>query len=80
MALVFSSLNHPQRVALAAELHSRPFLKLRAPERVSHIAVFGHGRNHNAEAPPELLAGRGGPFAAASYFGRATIQTHPGSV
>ncbi|WBS00947.1 DUF3422 domain-containing protein [Pseudoduganella sp. SL102] len=63
MSFVFSSLNHPQRVPLAAELHSRPFLKLRAPERVSHIAVFGHGRNNNAQAQHELLA------ALCAHFG-----------
>lgn len=66
MPFVFSSLNHPQRVPLAAELHSRPFLKLRAPERISHIAVFGHGRNHNAAAQHELLA------ALCAHFGVAT--------
>ncbi|GGY94999.1 DUF3422 family protein [Pseudoduganella plicata] len=55
MTLVFSSLNHPQRVPLAAELHSRPILKLRAPELVSHLAVFGHGRGDNADAQHVLL-------------------------
>ncbi|QGZ38546.1 putative membrane-anchored protein [Pseudoduganella flava] len=66
MAFVFSSLNHPQRVALAAELHSRPFLKLRAPERLSHIAVFGHGRGNNAEAQHELLTNLCAHFGAAA--------------
>ena len=66
MALVFSSLNHPQRVPLAAELHSRPFLKLRAPELISHIAVFGHGRGDNATAQHELL------MTLCRHFGVAT--------
>ncbi|MBL8831463.1 MAG: DUF3422 domain-containing protein [Rhodospirillales bacterium] len=30
---------HPQRVALANEVHARPFLSLTAPERASHVAM-----------------------------------------
>ncbi len=40
MSIVFSSLNHSLRVPLAAEIHSRPFLKLDAPELISHFAVY----------------------------------------
>ncbi|WP_228893204.1 DUF3422 family protein [Pseudoduganella aquatica] len=40
MSIVFSSLNHSLRVPLAAEIHSRPFLKLEAPELISHFAVY----------------------------------------
>lgn len=40
MSLVYASLNHPQRVPLAAEAHSRPFLQLSAPESLSHLAVY----------------------------------------
>src|SRR5450830_328445 len=40
MSIVYASLNHPLRVPLAAEVHSRPFLHLRAPESLSHIAVY----------------------------------------
>jgi uncharacterized membrane-anchored protein len=36
-------LNHPARVPLAAELHSRPFLRLDPPEAITHLAVC-HGR------------------------------------
>lgn len=36
----FFELNHPLRVPLAAEIHSRPFLKLHAPELLSHLAVY----------------------------------------
>lgn len=32
-------LNHPDRVPLAAELHSRPFLRLDPPEAITHLAV-----------------------------------------
>lgn len=40
MSIVYASLNHPQRVALAAEVHSRPFLHLQAPETLTHFAVY----------------------------------------
>ncbi|GAC1315630.1 MAG: DUF3422 domain-containing protein [Collimonas sp.] len=40
MTIIYSSLNHALRVPLAAEIHSRPFLKLEAPELVSHFAVY----------------------------------------
>ncbi len=36
----FFELNHHLRVPLAAEIHSRPFLKLHAPELLSHLAVY----------------------------------------
>ena len=45
MALNFFELNHSARVPLAAEIHSRPFLKLKAPEVVSHIAVLSDTGN-----------------------------------
>lgn len=35
----FFELNHRDRVPLAAEIHSRPFLNLAAPELISHVAV-----------------------------------------
>lgn len=42
--MIFSSLNHALRVPLAAEVHSRPFLHLRGPEAVTHLAVYaGNG-------------------------------------
>ncbi|HYD80513.1 MAG TPA: DUF3422 domain-containing protein [Paucimonas sp.] len=40
MAIPYSSLNHPLRVPLAAEVHSRPFLRMTAPESVTHLAVY----------------------------------------
>lgn len=33
------SLNHPLRLALASEIHSRPFLVFEAPARISHLAI-----------------------------------------
>ena len=41
MSIIYSSLNHDLRVPLAAEIHSRPFLQLDAPEVISHLAVYG---------------------------------------
>lgn len=43
MAIVYSSLNHHLRVPLAAEVHSRPFLLLEAPESLTHLAVCSNG-------------------------------------
>jgi uncharacterized membrane-anchored protein len=43
MAIVYSNLNHPLRVPLAAEVHSRPFLRMNAPESVTHLAVYPRG-------------------------------------
>jgi uncharacterized membrane-anchored protein len=40
MTIVYSRLNHALRVPLAAEVHSRPFLRLDAPESISHLAVY----------------------------------------
>ena len=40
MPIVYSSLNHPQRVSLAAEVHSRPPMRLNAPETLTHLAVL----------------------------------------
>ncbi|KQV87190.1 hypothetical protein ASD15_28530 [Massilia sp. Root351] len=50
MSIVYSSLNHSLRVPLAAEIHSRPFLKLEAPELISHFAVYRNADN-GAGAP-----------------------------
>ena len=43
MPIVYSTLNHPLRVPLAAEIHSRPPMRLEAPEKITHLAI--HGRN-----------------------------------
>ncbi|MFM7523519.1 MAG: DUF3422 family protein [Betaproteobacteria bacterium] len=52
MTIVFSTLNHSQRVALAAEIHSRPPVRLEAPEAITHLAV--HGRNEPLVAADKL--------------------------
>ncbi len=70
MNIAFSSLNHVMRVPIAAEIHSRPFLKLEAPESISHLAVFRDGDNHgpphsNALSQHALLAELCGQFGVA---------------
>jgi uncharacterized membrane-anchored protein len=40
MTMIYSSLNHALRVPLAAEVHSRPSLRLDGPESVTHLAVY----------------------------------------
>ncbi len=52
MSIVFSTLNHPLRVPLAAEIHSRPPVRLEAPEAITHLAI--HGRNE-PRAPGDRL-------------------------
>lgn len=36
----FAKLNHSMRVPLSAEIHSRPFLQLQAPESLTHFALY----------------------------------------
>jgi uncharacterized membrane-anchored protein len=40
MTNTYSNLNHPLRISLAAEIHSRPFMRLQAPETLTHFAVY----------------------------------------
>jgi uncharacterized membrane-anchored protein len=78
IAVTYSNLNHPQRVPLAAEIHSRPFLRLVAPEAITHLAVFrsnetGSPSGHNAEQHALLAQlcahfGVAAPAAGASHF------------
>ncbi|OYO29835.1 DUF3422 family protein [Janthinobacterium sp. PC23-8] len=78
MHLINSSLNHALRVPLAAEIHSRPFLQLDAPELITHLAVYSNdahdtGRS-NMQAQHATLAalcthfGVTGPSGEAKYF------------
>jgi len=41
MAIVFPTLNHPLRAPIAAEIHSRPPIRLEAPERITHLGIYG---------------------------------------
>jgi len=78
MPIDYSTLNHPLRVPLAAEIHSRPPIKLEAPERITHLALFGgvdmQGTGDNVAMQQRLLAmlctyfGVTSPSGAAKYF------------
>ena len=78
MTLAYSKLNHALRVPLAAEIHSRPFLKLEAPETITHLAVYRDSEagppNANALKQHVTLAalcahfGVAAPVAGANYF------------
>ncbi|NRR30495.1 DUF3422 domain-containing protein [Oxalobacteraceae bacterium] len=49
----FAKLNHAMRVPLAAEIHSRPFLQLQAPETLTHFALYApqeHSSQQNHRA------------------------------
>lgn len=67
MSLIYSNLNHALRVPLAAEIHSRPFLQLDAPEVISHLAVYGRD-----DAAPEISN------AAAQHAALAALCSHFG--
>ena len=78
MSIIYSNLNHALRVPLAAEIHSRPFLQLDAPEVISHLAVYGHDEAEpdasNAVAQHATLAalcahfGVAAPAVESKYF------------
>lgn len=78
MSIAHSSLNHFLRIPLAAEVHSRPSLRLSGPETLTHLAVYSGGdpnaiTSHNG-FQHELLAalcqyfGVAGPHVDAKYF------------
>ena len=78
MPIVYPTLNHPLRVPLAAEIHSRPPMTLDAPERITHLAIYGrndiHASGDNAALQLQLLAalcahfGVTAPANEAKYF------------
>ncbi|QJE03530.1 DUF3422 domain-containing protein [Massilia forsythiae] len=77
MTTAYQSLSHPQRIPLAAEIHSRPFLRLEAPEAITHLAVYRDGdgpRSAHASGQHALLAqlcthfGVAAPHVAANHF------------
>ena len=69
MSISYAQLNHPLRIPLAAEIHSRPSLRLRAPEAITHLAVYAKSDSNadtdNAQLQQEILA------SFCSYFGVA---------
>jgi uncharacterized membrane-anchored protein len=78
MSIVHSSLNHPLRVPLSAEVHSRPSLRLVAPETLTHLAVYAcedaNANSANAAIQHAILVdlcthfGVAGPGPDARYF------------
>ncbi|SFD58570.1 DUF3422 family protein [Massilia yuzhufengensis] len=62
-----ASLSHPLRVPLAAELHSRPFLRLDGQEAITHLAVW-RGDQHALLAGLCAHFGVPAPVAGASHF------------
>ncbi|RJG15601.1 DUF3422 family protein [Massilia cavernae] len=78
MAIVHTNLNHLLRIPLAAEIHSRPSLRLTGHEQLTHLAVYlrenGNpllehaGRQHELLAALCLHFGVAGPTRDARYF------------
>jgi len=80
MSIVYSSLNHALRVPLAAEAHSRPFLRLDVPETLTHLAVYaqrnGDTNADSAAAQHALLAALCGHFGATAPAAEARHFFH----
>ena len=78
MPTTYPSLNHPLRIALAAEAHSRPFLRIEAPDNITHLAVYARstaaGVDHDPSWQQRTLGalcasfGVAAPAADAKYF------------
>ncbi|HZV66368.1 MAG TPA: DUF3422 domain-containing protein [Telluria sp.] len=72
MSIVHTSLNHPLRISLAAEVHSRPSLRVAGPESLTHLAVYvEHDRGTLQHALLATLCryfGVAGPAPEARYF------------
>ena len=78
MSIVNTSLNHVLRIPLAAEIHSRPSLRLSGPETLTHLAVYTReDASVDADHGPLQLAllsslcqhfGVSGPSGGAKYF------------
>jgi len=64
-------LNHPQRLTLASEIHSRPFMVLETPARISHLAIHfptGEGSHDDLLASLCQRFGVAPPKEGAQYF------------
>lgn len=78
MSIAYPGLNHALRVPLAAEVHSRPSLRLSGKTSLTHLAVYAHddksaGNNHAFEQHRILSAlcgyfGVAAPTSEAKYF------------
>lgn len=76
----YTQLNHPLRIPLAAEIHSRPSLRLRAPEAITHLAVYSKSEAHlgadNLLVQQEILASFCKYFGVACPAGNAKYFFH----
>ncbi|NTV69942.1 MAG: DUF3422 domain-containing protein [Azonexaceae bacterium] len=71
MLCLAGHLNHPQRLALAGEIHARPFMVIEAPAHVSHLAIHaGDGELAHDRLLAALCArfGVAAPAAGAQHF------------
>jgi len=80
MSLIYTQMNHPLRVPLAAEVHSRPSLHVCGPELITHIAVFARSDAHpggdNLRTQLQILAAFCTHFGVASPGGDAKYFFH----
>lgn len=58
-----SVLNHPKRLALASEIHARPFMVFEAPALISHLAIFSDDGEQSHERLLQSLCARFGVAA-----------------
>lgn len=71
MLCLAGPLNHPLRLALAGEIHARPFMVLEAPARISHLAIHIDGGEATHDQRLATLCARFGvapPAVGAQYF------------
>jgi uncharacterized membrane-anchored protein len=88
ISVPFLKLNHPLRIPLSAEVHSRPSLKIQSPASITHFAIYAKsgsiGTDDNLVAQHRLLSsfcsvyGVASPHIEAKYFlydfGRFRLQ------
>lgn len=88
ISVPFLTLNHPLRIPLSAEIHSRPSLKIQSPASITHFAIYAKsgslGSDDNLVAQHHLLSsfcsvyGVASPHVEAKYFlydfGRFRLQ------
>ena len=71
MLCLAGPLNHPLRLALASEIHARPFMLIEAPARISHLAIHTDDGQAGHDHLLAALCARFGvapPAAGAQYF------------
>ncbi|HEX8613951.1 MAG TPA: DUF3422 domain-containing protein [Telluria sp.] len=80
MSISHATFNHALRIPLAAEVHSRPSLRLTGPETLTHLAVYareaGDADAHQLAAQNQLLAGLCRHFGVAPPHPQARYFFH----